>query len=1351
MDEDWVLCEGGAPATTAAAAAPATAPLAFTVNGVLHEMADASVRETLLDALRVRLGLCGTKHACGQGGCGACTVVIDRHGSGAPPATVMACLVPLLSLQGASVTTVEGVGGSRTSFAPVQTALADGCGSQCGFCSPGFVMSMYALLGSGGAGGAAPSAAQVEGAFDGNLCRCTGYRPILQSFRGLAAAADGGGSGRSSGSSGCRGAPAQAAAPPPPPAANAAGESWEEPASLAALCAAVQARAASGAQFVVCAGATGRGVFRADHADATAWISVLRVPEANVLQPPAAAPCGGGGAAAATGLVAGAAVTIEALRPHLPHMEPVLGKLASAQVRSAGSWAGNLLIAQRHGPADAEAGYFPSDLATLLIAAGASVDIVDAVAATAGGVWANAGATTAAARSGGGGVARATVTVSVESFLAMVYSPTVLLVTLRVPAPPAGGSSATAVFKCLKVMARPQNAHAAVNAALHVTFASPWPDNTVASACLAFGGAAQRRATQVEQALLGRDLGSPATLSAALEAVRATVLPAPCARSAAYNAALLPSAFLKLAVAALLERGVGADVLPAPVRSAGVPYHRPISGGAQTIDGGGTNPGVPRITARLQASGEAVFADDAPLPAGCLHAALVTSPAAAGTLVSVDGAAALALPGVLRVMVAADVPGTNAGLLSSPASCLFAQPGSPADGLGVCFYGQAVGMVVAATAELAERAAALVAVTVTPPASAPVVSLEQALAAGDAGEVIQTKTAGDIDAAFSAAAHVFRGETHASSQAHFYLENQTAVATPQEGGALRVVAACQDPTQTQQGVALATGLRASAVEVAVRRLGGGYGGKNGGGNALVPAACAALGAQALGTEVRCVVPLAGGKAMHMWGRRPPFAFTYEVAVDARGAVLGVRGDVHIANSRFAARGMDNGYAIGAWDVTTHLHELNVPQHCAMRAPGDCAGIHFIEDVMERVAAGMGLAPEAVKALNLAAPADARPCAGASHPLALAARGGAPPAAPTLPEMYAKLQSDAGGLPALRAANAAFNAANAWRKRGVATVPLKYDFAWSAPCGHGASIEVYADATIRLSVSGVEMGQGIFTKMAQIAALTLGLTDTSRIEVVPTTTAQVANTKGTHGSTVSGKCGAATQLCCRQLLAKMKPVQCMREQQQQQQQQQQRATTDADPDGDWIALVKACLSAGIDMSERCMLSDYSVDYASYSAALAVVEVDTLTGEVQVLRADVVYDTGVSMSPEIDLGQVEGAFIQGMGHFLGEAIVYRPDGTLVTADTWEYKVPCSHDVPQVFNTTLLSSSPCPASFLGAKAVGEPPICLASVVMFAIRDAVGAARQGAGERGWFRMDAPASAESVRLACPDAAVWSE
>ncbi|KAK3581556.1 hypothetical protein CHS0354_031896 [Potamilus streckersoni] len=310
----------------------------------------------------------------------------------------------------------------------------------------------------------------------------------------------------------------------------------------------------------------------------------------------------------------------------------------------------------------------------------------------------------------------------------------------------------------------------------------------------------------------------------------------------------------------------------------------------------------------------------------------------------------------------------------------------------------------------------------------------------------------------------------------------------------------------------------------------------------------------------------------------------------------------------------------------------------------------------------------------------------------------------------------------------FNQANRWKKKGLSIVPMKFGISWLG-VNYGVNVYVYAgDGTVAVTHSGIEMGQGLNTKVAQVCAYELGI-PISMINVKASNSIIGANSVTTGGSITSESCCQGVVNCCQDLLQRMAPVKA-------------KIT-----DPTWLKIVQECAVEGIDLVARSWVAPVSKDvfqYYSYGATCSEVEVDVLTGEHQISRVDILYDCGESMNPAVDIGQIEGSFVMGIGYWMTEELKFDPQtGQLLTNSTWEYKPPLGKDIPVDFRVNLLKNAPNPLGVLRSKAVGEPPMCMSCSVLFAAKHAVESARQEIGQLDYFRLDGPATTEYLQDAC--------
>ncbi|WP_376091595.1 xanthine dehydrogenase molybdopterin binding subunit [Roseomonas sp. CCTCC AB2023176] len=732
-----------------------------------------------------------------------------------------------------------------------------------------------------------------------------------------------------------------------------------------------------------------------------------------------------------------------------------------------------------------------------------------------------------------------------------------------------------------------------------------------------------------------------------------------------------------------------------------------------------TGPGAARRqdSALKHATGEARFTDDLPEPPGTLHAALALSPVAHGRLGPLDTAAAHAMPGVVAVIGPRDIPGAND--ISQPGR---APEAMLADGL-VEHWGQAVAIIVATTRDAALHAAAALKPAVE--ALPPVLSVREAMEGGSFLLPPMVVARGDAVAALAAAPRRVSGTFEAGGQEHFYLEGQIALALPGEDGDVVIHSSTQHPTEVQHICARILGCDQNLVSVQVRRLGGGFGGKES--NASWVAACAALAARVTGRPVK--LRLSRKHDMAATGKRHPMLFRWEAGFDGEGRILAL--DATLAADGGHSVDLTPGVVFRA--VTHALNCLDVPQvrltglacktntvsHTAFRGFGGPQGVLLMEDVTRRVARALGKSQEEVREHNFAGGPN-----GADTPYGQALEGD------LIRRVWAECRADS-EWDRRRAEIAAFNARSEVVKRGLGSFVLAFGISFGIMHLNqaGALVHVYEDGSIRLNHGGTEMGQGLFIKVAQVVAAAFGV-PLERVRITATSTAEVPNTAPTAASTGTDLNGWAAWNAATTIRTRMAEV----------------AATEwgVSPDdltfedGEVFAgnhrmtfgeLAHKCFRARVSLSStgHYKTPDIHWDpktntghpffYFSYGAATAEVELDTLTGEARVIRADLVQDCGKSLNPAVDRGQIEGAFVQGLGWLTCEELWWDADGRLRTLGPSTYKIPGSRDVPPVFKVRLLDGAPARVeTIFRSKAVGEPPLMLATAVWNALCNAAG-----------------------------------
>ncbi|WCT73720.1 xanthine dehydrogenase molybdopterin binding subunit [Sphingomonas naphthae] len=742
-------------------------------------------------------------------------------------------------------------------------------------------------------------------------------------------------------------------------------------------------------------------------------------------------------------------------------------------------------------------------------------------------------------------------------------------------------------------------------------------------------------------------------------------------------------------------------------------------------------------SAALHVSGTATYTDDTPEPGDMLHLAFGGSAHARAKILSVDLDAVRAAPGVVGVYTAADIPGRNS------VGPVFADDLLLADG-EVISHGQPI-FLVAATSVRAARAAAKLG-RIDYAVEPPLVTIAQARAAGSVLEKAQRMARGDADAALATAPHRIAGSIEIGGQDHFYLEGQVSIATPRESGAVHILASTQHPSEIQHLVAHMLHLTHADVTVEVRRMGGAFGGKESQA-ALFAAACALVAAKT-GRPAKYRVDR--DEDMAITGKRHDFVVDYDVGFDGDGRIAGIRldlasrcgatVDLSLAINDRAMFHADNCYHFPAVEIVSHRFRTHTVSNTAFRGFGGPQGMVAIERVMDHIAATLGADPLAVRRANLYGPErDVTPY----HMIV---------EDNVAPEIIDELAASS-NYEARRAAIAEFNASHPYLRRGIALTPVKFGISFTTTHLNqaGALVHVYADGSILLNHGGTEMGQGLFVKVAQVVADVFGVS-VDRVRTSATVTDKVPNTSATaasSGADLNGMAAFNAATAIRDRLAALAAARAgVAAEDVTFEGGHVVAGTEATPFDDFCRiahLARVSLSSagfyatpkiGYDRANHRGRPFY---YFAYGAAVAEVAIDTLTGESRVLRADILHDVGKSLNPAIDLGQIEGGFVQGMGWLTTEELVFADDGRLLTHAPSTYKIPCASDRPPVINIALWAGGRnVEETIHRSKAVGEPPLMLAISVLSALTEAVKAAGDGAMPR----LDAPATPERILAA---------
>ncbi|XP_050079113.1 uncharacterized protein LOC126565956 [Anopheles maculipalpis] len=1259
----------------------------FTINGKLYQVSpdQLPIDTTLNTFIRTKAHLTGTKFMCLEGGCGVCIVnVVDTHPVTKQRITfsVNSCLFSVFSCHGMDILTVEGIGSKATGYHPVQERLAQFNGTQCGYCSPGMVMSMYSLL---EANNGNVTMEDVEKGLAGNICRCTGYRPILDAFKSFAIdappedqlarralgivcqpdiedlpRANCTGCERDCSAKSCFDETVELQFVP-------SDRRWFRVRTVDEIFDILREENAGVGAYILVSGNTGHGVYRR-RKDLRLFIDVRNVEELRNYW-------------IGSSVIIGANVTlselIEILREaartdrrftYCVELARHVEEIAHPAVRHVGTIAGNLTLKHRHPE-------FPSDLYVLFEAIGVEMTI--------------------ASPSG------AMEKLLPAQFLSFNMHRRVLL---NVTLPPL--DSDRCVFRTYKVAARAQNASAHVNAAFLLRLCVR--KINVEQAHLCFGGIGPKfsRASRTEQYLEGKNPFNNVILQETLAVLNAELAggqtePTP---DASYRRQVAVGLLYRFVLhIAPRDRRIANPI----VRSGGSAIPRPLSTGAQSFDTYPSNwpltQALPKLEAFQQTAGEAVYVNDLPSRPDELHATFVLATVARRQILSLDPSAALAVPGVVAFYSAKDIPGQNdfaslKGGINSPFPFRNVREEILCSGK-VLYHGQPIGIVVAETFELATEAATLVNVSYGESDGEPILpTIEDVFAHGYTTNRFLTLEPDVVGRSYNRPGSTsgtvkISGRCHFRSQAHFTLEPQTCLCIPSEDGTgMEVYSATQSSHMVQVAIAKSLQLRQSSIHVIVRPVGGSYGAKLSRG-AWVASACA-LAAYRSRRPVRMVLPFE--TTMQAIGKRIGGHCEYEVDVrPADGRIVRLSNTYHedLGASQYEAMTMlfreafRNCYSDDSWRLRLRGVLSDSPSTTWLRSPGTAESIATIETIMEHVAFVTGLSPQVVRLANMEP--------GSSI-------------ATLLPTFYEQVD-----FKVRKAAVDRYNETNRWKKRGIAIVPMGHPIRYFG--GMNAWVSIYhVDGSVAVTIGSPEIGQGVNTKVAQVVAHTLGI-PLALVKVKAHTSNGSPNAFIEGGSISTDLVAYSARRACETLLERIRPVR------------------DDNRTAPWEAIVQTCYQRRIDLSasynaKRADLRGYTV----WALCAVELEIDVLTGQVQPIRVDILEDTGESMNPLLDIGQIEGAFVMALGYHLLEELRYdRGTGALTNFRTWNYKPPSAKDIPQDMRVRLLQKSSNPAGVLRSKATGEPAYNLGITVQFALRYAIAAARRDAGlPSEWFEL---------------------
>lgn len=1392
----------------------------FYLNGepvIINELPDPHM--TLIAYLRSKnIHLVGTKLGCGEGGCGACTVAVIKKN----PLTgekeclaINSCLARLCALDGCHIQTVEGIGSVEAPH-PVQKAISEENGSQCGFCSPGIVMSLYSTLQSN----PNPTLHDIEESLDGNLCRCSGYRSILDAGKTFAVdkhlcaktgqpckkyqpksqtaeliinttasrlleeskkskeeatkpvrselpVVDDTAQTRALHFSAETVNSNWKASPFSPSSAQrqakAEAEAWKRHEWLKPICldGLLKAKLLHGAKATFIGGNTEVGIQENILGkDFSILISTAAVPELNVLKVESSGALEVGGAVTLTQL----ANFIKAQKKSysdvgfgtLLAIGRILKWFASSQIRNVATVAGNIVTASPI-----------SDLNPILIATDATLNIQSKEAKR-----------SVPARQ------------FFKGYRTVDLQPEEVLVSVTFPA-----TRKNEYILSYKQARRRDDDISIVTCCFRALLEEKSKKFSVSEFYCGIGGMAivTIQCPRISDELKGEPLPLSST---AIEKIRHLVDEALPLKfnvpggMPGYRRALCASFLLRFfAEVSNIATGevptdnsmaesflntprlltTGAQVYVRDAKGKGL-HHSHACGKEQHSNADAEYPdgaqviGKPLMhqAALLQCTGEVQYTDDIPNPHNCLYAALVVSKEHSGTIVDIDASEALKIPGVKNFFCAKDLTnGTNAFGVVPPLDEEVFRSST------IQSVGQCVGMIVAETSDIAWAASRKVNVILKDISENPVITCADAIKAKSFGTERPKVEQGNIEKGFAEAQHIVEGEFRIGGQEHFYLEPVAALAVPGDTGEMTLFVGSQNPTHSQNRTASVLGGKCNKVVVRVKRIGGGFGGKET--RTAMVSTPVVWAAAKLKRAVRICMPR--DMDMLVKGTRHPFHAKYKVGFTNEGRITALQAslynnggyskDLSYSIMDRALFHIDNVYQLPNMHVEGLVCMTNTVTNTAFRGFGGPQGMLVAEVIQEHIASVTKVPPPIVRERNMYKDGDR------THFGQLLENF-------TVPRLWQQALELAEFASRSKDVEA-FNAKHSWRKRGIALIPTKFGINYTANFLNqaGALVHVYTDGSVLVAHGGTEMGQGLHTKMIQIAARALDV-PTELVHISETNTNQVANASPTAASVSSDHNGMAVLDACEQIRERLKPywAKVFAQQKIENPTPQDRASlfrtvvfqayldrVNLSANGFYKApttqyLFDKVLKEGETNADR----GCPFNYFTCGVSCAETEIDVLTGDMHIVRADVMMDLGNSLNPAIDIGQIEGAFIQGVGWCMMEETIWgggeggqpwlKP-GACFTRGPGTYKIPSFGDVPLDFRVSLLGDAPNPRAIHSSKAVGEPPYFTSASVFFATRNAIAAARQQflpkEEAEKFFFVDSPLTAERIRMAVGD------
>ncbi|CAL8096700.1 unnamed protein product [Orchesella dallaii] len=875
-------------------------------------------------------------------------------------------------------------------------------------------------------------------------------------------------------------------------------------------------------------------------------------------------------------------------------------------------------------------------------------------------------------------------------------------------------------FRSFKITRRYQNAHAYVNAGFLLKVNKDTNFTVEEKPRIVYGGISSSmiHASEAEASLQGKSLLDEKTLQDVLQTLENEVKPeeGPLEATPEYRIKLAKSLLYKT----LLE--IVAEKASDKLRSGATDIIRSTSKAQQSYDTNDSDTtlykAVPKYEGAIQASGEAEYTGDIPVQPNELFGVFVQSTVAVADIKEVDPSEALKVPGVVRYITAEDIPGENNNMKFNFWPSKTIEPVFASD--KVSYHGQALGLILATNKDIAARAAKLVKVTYEN-ITKPIIKIEEAIEKAKKEETLAQQTFGTFTTKpvdEIKVAQTLSGTMKFGSQYHFYMETQTVVCHPREDG-IDVHCCTQWIDHTQNTIATVLNIPTNSINMQVRRVGGGFGGKISRTTFVATAAAVATWV----TRRPCRIVLDLETNMTMIGKRLPYQIPYEVGFDENGRIGSLKAEficdtgysVNDPDCFVAIMHVQNVYKAAGWEVITSYVPTNTASNTACRAPGSVSGVALMEWIMERIAYTLKKDPVEVRQANFLSTGD---------PLLF----GAPiyERVNLIPGMIENMKTES-EYEARKASVEKFNQENRWKKRGMSVIPCRYPidyFATNLP----ASVAIYhLDGYVAVSHGGIEMGQGLNTKVLQTVAHALQV-PLDRIKIKPTNNFIGCNAFPSGGSIASEIVCYSVMRACEEIRENLRPI------------------LEKLENPSWEKLIAEAHAAKVKLtaSYTPTAKDDIKGYDVWVLNVTELEIDVLTGEYKIIRTDIYEDVGKSMSPGVDIGQIEGGYIMGQGLWTTEKIIHDEEtGKLLTSGTWDYKPPECKDVPEDFRITLLRNTPNPHGVLRSKATGEPSVDSAFAVILAMRNAIAAARADVGVTDWFDIECPVSPEDIARLC--------